>query len=225
MDVFAELKAEIETQVQLVQTPIQLGGAEFNWFRVENPDRLLDAAAEAVGDDAQAEIDPFWAATWRAALGLDRFLATLDLDGTRVLELGCGSGQAGVGAAQRGAVVTMTDIVSLALKVAQLNAWPVRERITFKRLHWADETLAQPKFPIIIGSDLVYDTSLHESLMQCAARHLDPAGSLYLSEPYRHTGDTFSQWIATQQWDVVEHQLDLADGRVPIRVFECKLSR
>lgn len=225
LDAFESLKADIETQVQLAETPIRLGGVDFNWYRVENPDHLLDAAAQALGESAQAEIDPFWAATWRAALGLDRFLGNLDLCGTRVLELGCGSGQAGVGAAKRGAQVTMTDIVSLAMKVAQLNAWPVRQRITFERLHWAEETLNQPKFPIIIGSDLVYDTTLHKSLMQCASKHLEACGSLYLSEPNRHTGDAFSHWVVAQPWEVIEHQLDLADGRVPIRIFECKMSR
>ncbi len=225
MNDYALLRSEIEKQVKLARTTIRLGGKDVDWYRVENPDHLLDTAAETDCPDEQAELDPFWAVAWRAALGLDRFLGTLPLEGVRVLELGCGSGQAGVGAAMRGATVTMTDIVSLAMNVARYNARPVAERVSFSRLNWSDETLDVPKFPIIVGSDLVYDTSLHSALLNCASRHLAPAGTLLLSEPYRHTGDAFARWIASQPWDVVEHRQDLGDGRIPIRIFACIMSR
>ncbi|GAB5406069.1 MAG: hypothetical protein Aurels2KO_43000 [Aureliella sp.] len=218
------LRTEIEKQVKLDRNTIQLGGKDVDWYRVQNPDHLLDAAASTDCPSEQAELDPFWAVAWRAALGLDQFLGTLQLDGVRVLELGCGSGQAGVGAAMRGALVTMTDIVSLAMDVAKFNARPVAKRVSFKRLNWTDQTLDAPKFPIILGSDLVYDTSLHSMLLACASRHLAPEGTLLLSEPYRHTGDAFASWIATQPWQVVEHRQDLGDGRIPIRIFSCKMS-
>jgi predicted nicotinamide N-methyase len=181
------LKAEIERVVPLEATTIELGNREFTWYRVSDPDRLLDAAVTDASTPAE-EIDPFWAATWRAALGLDQFLGTLGIEGQRVLELGCGSGQAGVGAAARGAEVTMTDAVQLALQVARLNAQPVVGQIRFQQLKWNDPPLETPAFPIIIGSDLVYDTSLFPALESCARAHLATNGRLYLSEPHRHTG-------------------------------------
>ncbi len=225
MDDYAELRERIERQVHLARTKVTLGEREFDWYRVQNPEHLLDTAAEAECPQEQAELDPFWAVAWRAALGLDRFLGTFDLSGVRVLELGCGSGQAGVGAAAQGALVTMTDIVALAMDVARYNARPVAERVEFFRLNWSSETLNSPKFPIIVGSDLVYDTSLHEVLMDCARRHLADSGTVLLSEPYRHTGDAFASWIASQPWDVTEHRQDLGDGRIPIRIFACKMNR
>ena len=217
-----ELKATIERIVPLETTSICLGDREFIWYRVANPDALLEAAV-ANPQIPAVELDPFWAVAWRAAQGLDRFLANRDVHGVRILELGCGSGQAGTGAAARGACVTLTDAVELALQVARLNAWPVAEQMAFRRLRWNLDYLLEPPFPILIGSDLVYDPQLFPLLEACARQHLAPGGKLLLSEPHRHTGDHFAEWITQAGWQTCEHDVDLHDGRVPIRVFECWL--
>lgn len=220
---YQRLRSQIETQVELSETTIRLGEQDFVWHRVRDPEQLLEAAAQAPDRRTAAELDPFWAATWRAAIGLDTFLSRLDLQDVRVLELGCGSGQAGIGAAARGGLVTMTDIVRLALQVAELNAMPVADRITFERLDWESGKLNCANFPIIIGSDLVYDTSLFPALSACGRRHLATGGRMFLSEPHRHTGDHFADWIRRDGWNVTEHDLDLQDQRVAVRVFECDL--
>ncbi|MEM7474434.1 MAG: SAM-dependent methyltransferase [Planctomycetota bacterium] len=217
------LRSEVEKVVDLVDSPLRLAGKDLNWLRVANPDQLLEAAVVGAGSKSEAELDPFWAATWRAAIGLDAFLARLDLTGTRVLELGCGSGQAGTAAAMRGALVTSTDSVELALKVAKLNSWFVHERIQFRQLIWGQEQLDEPKFPVLIGSDLVYDPNLFPLLEPCARQHLAEGGRMYLSEPHRQTGDRFSTWIRQAGWKTIEHDIDLNDERVPVRVFECWL--
>ena len=165
----------------------------------------------------------FGAATWRAALGLDAFLADVIEPNIRVLELGCGSGQAGVGAAQRGAQVTSTDSVELAMQVAQLNAWELGDRIAYQSLVWGQDELGVEPFPIVIGSDLVYDPGLFEVLEACARQHLAADGRLYLSEPHRHSGDKFSTWIREAGWNAINHDQDLKDGRVNVRIFECWL--
>jgi predicted nicotinamide N-methyase len=216
------LKRSIEQVVPLEPSSIRLGERDFTWYRVADPEVLLEAAV-ADGERPREELDPFWSVTWRAAQGLDRFLADWELPALRMLELGCGSGQAGTGAAARGAHVTLTDAVELALQVARLNAWPVAERMQFRRLKWGAEQLTEPKFPVIIGSDLVYDPQLFPSLEACARQHLAPGGTLLLSEPFRHTGDHFAKWIVAAGWQQHEHAVDLGDGRVPIRIFECEL--
>ena len=216
-----DLKAEIERVVSLEPTEIELGNRLFLWYRVTNPDDLLQAALDS--DAPPEEVDPFWAATWRAARGLDKYLGRYDCRAMRVLELGCGSGQAGTGAAARGAEVVMTDAVQLALQVARLNAWPVAHRIQFQKLRWTVDKLTCEPFPLILGSDLVYDPNLFPMLDQCAREHLAEGGTLLLSEPHRHTGDKFSKWIEQAGWNKIEHDVDLGDDRVPIRVFELTL--
>ncbi len=215
------LKSRIEQFVTLEKSSIELGGQQLDWYRVTDGDRLLNSAVAATR--SPEELDPFWAATWRAAQGLDRFLARYELTKTRLLELGCGSGQAGVGAAYRGALVTLTDAVGIALMLARLNAWPVRDQVKVRRLKWTQGRLSEPSFPLIIGSDIVYDPNLFPLIDQCAREHLDTSGRLLLSEPHRHTGDRFSAWIRQAGWKTQEHAVNLRDGRVPIRIFECWL--
>ncbi len=217
-----QLKARIERSVTLESATLDLGGRLVEWLRVVDPDRLLEAAL--VRQDKRAdEIDPFWAATWRAARGLDQFLAHIDLQKQLVLELGCGSGQAGIGAAARGALVTLTDAVGLALLVARLNSTSVEDRVSFRRLRWDSDTLMDQRFPIIIGSDIVYDPRLFPLIDACARRHLLPSGHLYLSEPHRHTGDHFAKWIVEAGWQTCESDMLIDHGRVPIRIFDCWL--
>lgn len=215
------LKCRVEQYVSLEATTIELGGRSLQWYRVTDGERLLSAAVAATRP--AEELDPFWAATWRAARGLDRFLARLDLHNVRVLELGCGSGQAGIGAAFRGARVILTDAVGIALLVARLNAQLIQERVFIRRLKWDADPLPFAPFPVIIGSDLVYDPNLFELLERCARLHLAEGGRLFLSEPHRHTGDRFANWIVAAGWSTREHDIDLQDQRVPIRVFECWL--
>ncbi len=92
-----ELRAAIETILPLQVETIQLAGQTMRWYRAADPDCLLEeavtTASVTTGSVQAADIDPFWAADWRAAFGIDAYLARLDVRGLRVLELGAGSGE------------------------------------------------------------------------------------------------------------------------------------
>lgn len=216
------LRAAIERLVPLQTERIELGGMSLMWHRVADPDQLLSEAVENT-EAASAEVDPFWSVAWRAAQGMDVFLERIPLDGLRILELGSGAGHAGLAAAARGAIVTLTDAVDLALLMARLNSWPLRHRIHIDRLKWGFGELGGDLFPVIIGSDLVYDPSHFTQLEACAKIHLAPKGHWLLSEPNRGTGDQFAGWIGTKGWNCETTQVDLCDGRVPIRIFDCSI--
>lgn len=219
---YEQLRGAIEQIVPLVEEAITIGGVDFRWHKVADPDRLLSEAVDPDGMPS-IDIDPFWAVAWRAAQGLDCFLERIDLTDMRVLELGAGAGHAGIAAAARGAKVTLSDAVELALLVARLNSWPVRSRVELVRLRWGEEQLEGEPFPLILGSDLVYDPSHFPQLERCARQHLARGGRWLLSEPHRHTGDRFSKWILEAGWQCQVHSIDLGDGRIAIRIFECQL--
>jgi predicted nicotinamide N-methyase len=218
----AQLRAAIETILPLKVQQIRLAGQDLRWYRAVDAEPLLEEAVQTESVPA-ADIDPFWAVDWRAAFGLDAYLERLNVCDVRILELGAGAGRAGIAAAMRGARVTITDTVDLAMLVARLNSYLVRDRVTIKRLRWADEILPDDAFPIIIGSDLVYDPSHFPQLEQCARQHLAPGGRLLLSEPQRHTGDRFASFIVQAGWHCDIHLLDLQDERIAMRIFDCRL--
>jgi predicted nicotinamide N-methyase len=217
-----ELLARIERIVPIEHKWTKIADQDYPWTQVRDPDRLLMRAL-SLEDAGTPELDPFWAATWRAAIGLEKFLDRYDLSGHRVLDLGCGSGRSGIGAALRGAIVTMTDLAGAAILVSRYNARFVESHVQCRRLDWTDETLSGDRFKWIIGSDIVYDPKLHPILEPCLRRHLAPGGRVLLSEPQRHTGDRFSKWIRSAGWKLQEHFLSLDDNNRDLRVFELTL--
>ncbi|MEL6109812.1 MAG: methyltransferase domain-containing protein [Planctomycetota bacterium] len=188
-----------------------------------DPDAMLIDACQRQDAGEQGVIDPFWAATWRAAAGLDRFLDRIELDGRRVLELGCGTGHAGIGAALRGARVTLTDGVDDPLHLVRLSSRPIADQCTVTRLRFGIDRLNE-RFPILVGSDVTYLRQLWPELEQCALEHLEPEGLLLLSDPYRIIANEFREWIKKRDWDYTEHRIELEDDpEHPIRVMELRV--
>lgn len=220
---YAKLLQRLERHVTIEHLVIEIAGRKYPWTRVVDPDRLLEQALMS-GIDGSVEHDPFWAATWRAAIGLEKFLQQRnDLSGTKVLELGGGSGRAGIAAAILGADVTITDASRMALMICRFNSRSLGRKICVRLLNWADPSNILGRFPIILGSDIVYNPSLYPILEPCLRRRLANGGVVWLSEPQRHTGDRFEKWIRTAGWSCESSFMDLEDDERPIRIFECRL--
>ena len=150
---------------------------------------------------------------WEAAIALGAWLrqprqARLLRD-KRVLELGCGCALPGLAAAQGGADVTLSDMGDAGgdgqdaqpwelLANARYNAaansvgagagaCPARPRVV--RIDWGD-ALATPDyaaradtFPVIIGSDLLYEEKAIAPLVAAICAHLTPEGIFVMMAP------------------------------------------
>jgi SAM-dependent methyltransferase len=197
-----------------------VAGKPWRIATASDPDGMLLDACRRQDAGEKGVIDPFWATTWRAADGLDQFLERHNLAGMRVLELGCGTGRAGLAAALRGASVTLTDGVSDPLLLVRLTTLPVAERCHIRRLRFAEDRLDEPPFPIILGSDITYSRDLWPKLDVCLRHHLAEGGEVVLSDPYRSISTEFAQWIAKRRWQYEEHKILLSDDETrPMRVM------
>ncbi len=186
-----------------------------------DPEGMLIEACERQDAGEQGVIDPFWATTWRAAAGLDRFLVRFDLADARVLELGCGTGHAGLAAALRGGRVVLTDGVSDPLLLVRMSTWAVRDRCQVRRLRFGLDRIDQPPFPLILGSDVTYLRGLWPELERCLQQHLAPGGQVLLSDPYRIIANEFRDWIQQRDWAYSETAIELPDDlEHPIRVMQ-----
>lgn len=204
------------------QTPI--AGQPWPLAVAADPDAMLIEACERQDAGETGVIDPFWATTWRAASGLDRHQDTLNLQGRSVLELGCGTGHAGIAAALRGAKVILTDGVEDPLHLVRLSSHPIADRCEVRRLRFGIDQLDQ-SFPIILGSDVTYLRQLWPELEQCLLQHLDPDGVALLSDPYRIIANEFREWIGNRPWKYIEHKIEMEDEPDhPIRVMELRRS-
>ncbi|MCO8121733.1 protein N-lysine methyltransferase family protein [Stieleria sp. TO1_6] len=189
-----------------------------------DPDAMLIEACERQDAGESGVIDPFWAATWRAAAGLDQYLDRIEVSGKKVLELGCGTGHAGISAALRGGQVTLTDGVEDPLHLVRLSSHGIADRCDIRRLRFGIDRLEQ-RYPIILGSDVTYLRQLWPELEQCLNDHLEPGGVALLSDPYRIIANEFRQWIGKRPWQYVEHKIEMKDDpQHPIRVMELRAS-
>ena len=185
-----------------------------------DPEGMLIDACERQDAGEKGVIDPFWATTWRAASGLDRYLNNLSLENLRVLELGCGTGHAGLAAACRGAQVVLTDGVADPLLLVKMSTWEIRERCEVQQLRFGIDHIEGPGFPLVLGSDITYLRKLWPELDRCLREHLSEGGQVLLSDPYRIIANEFREWIQERGWSYREHKVDLEDDPAhPIRVM------
>lgn len=216
-----QLLARTSSRIAWHWLETRVAGQPWRIATAADPDGMLLDACRRQDAGETGVIDPFWATTWRAADGLDQFLEARDLRGVRVLELGCGTGRAGLAAALRGAEVTLTDGVSDPLLLVRLTTMPVAERCRIRRLRFAEDRLSEPPFPIILGSDITYSRDLWPKLDVCLRHHIEPQGEVILSDPYRSISTEFASWIQRRKWRYQEHRVVMDDDPSrPIRVMQ-----
>lgn len=118
------------------------------------------------------------------------------------IEVNCGLGTAGLGAAAKGARVKLVDSNPEALKFAQYNA--LQNGFTHLETELFD--WKEDRFPGYVGSlifaDVLYDTSHFEHVFRMLRDNLSPGRTAFLAEPGR--------WIATDFFE----QLRKTDYRI-----------
>jgi SAM-dependent methyltransferase len=184
----------------------------------------MDGAPTLAGE-AKKGWQPYWAELWECSFVVAERLASQDLTGLRLLDVGCGLGLTGSVAAARGARVTMIDAAHPALLFARLNSWPWRQRVQVRRLDWRHDRLAGPRFDWIVGADVVYDRDDWPFLEGFWQNHLLADGLLLLGEGGRSTGKEFVGWLAERGWGIVGTEITDARFHRPIRLLEVRHPR
>lgn len=225
---FASLAARADRRFAWHWQPVVVAGRSIEIATPTDPNEVLVQAcdrqsASTTGEDETTLADPFWAQVWRSTAGLDVFLAPRDLRGVDVLELGCGTGVAGIAAALRGAKVTFTDGATDPLVLLRLTLWRLSvtgchiDQPKIRRLIFSSDALAGRRFPLIIASDVTYLRKCWHGLLQTLTMHLAVGGEVLLGDPYRSVSTEFIAWAAQHRWRVQEHHIELSDA--PIRVI------
>src|SRR5215207_1919981 len=122
-------------------------------------DRLIDDAAA----DPEQNL-PYWAELWPSGIALAAKIARdpAIVQGSRVLELGCGLGVTAIAAMRAGADLLVTDYSPEALAICSLNAVEQAgvEPETL-RVNWRDTGArlddAGDGFPVVLAADVLYE--------------------------------------------------------------------
>jgi predicted nicotinamide N-methyase len=193
----------IRERYDTVLREVIVGKQVFTLLAVRDTNALVDAIDPEVF--AADERFPYWADLWVSSVVLAEHLSGLAA-GTRVLELGCGLGLAGIAAARAGATVTLTDIDPDALLFAAensgLNLEPAqRERVTIAPMDWRTPIPQRP-FDLVIGADIVYERRFFEPLLALLPRVIATGGAALLAEPDRAVGMDFLAQAREAGWRV-----------------------
>ena len=167
-------------------------------FRIDRPvdsDKLFDHpwVRSAYAAD---EYVPYWATLWPSARMLAKAVVREPWERhpqpVRVLEVGCGLGLAGVACLARGLDVTFSDVDETALTFAagnaRLNGFSAGFRtrpIDFRCP--PDDT----QYPVVIGSDLMYEERLVGPLVGLLRAVLAPGGVCLIADPDRAAARVF----------------------------------
>jgi len=160
--------------------------------RPPSADELID---ESLFDED--EFLPYWAELWPSGLALARHVATLEVDGRKVLELGCGLGLPSLAAALRGADVLATDWADDAIELLRTNAERNGASLRVERVRWSESEplLHGAPWDLVLGADLLYEERNAEQL---AALLPQLGGEVLLAEPGRPYAQDFLRRFAAE---------------------------
>jgi len=165
---------------------------------------------------------PYWPVAWAAGLGLARHLAGLDLSGKRVLEVGCGVGISGLGAAMAGGDVVVTDNQAPALRLARMNARRNDVPLRAAAADWRAWPFHE-RFDLVVGSDVTYEPAAFDALLAVLDLALEPEGEVLLTDPGRLMTTVFQQKAVAGGWSWQMTALP-REGTQPVFLYRLRRS-
>jgi predicted nicotinamide N-methyase len=170
----------VRCTLKLVEEEVELGdGQRLEILRPPSADELIDEAAFD-----EEEFLPYWAELWPSGLALARQVASREVRGQRVLELGCGLGLPALTAALRGAEVLATDWAEDAIELLRQNAERNGVLLRVARVRWSEPEplLRAAPWDLVLGADLLYESRNAEQLASLLPQL---GGEVLLAEPGR----------------------------------------
>jgi ETFB lysine methyltransferase len=194
---------------------LSLGGLDYRIRSLLDRQQFYDpdGAAERAGICSASW--PLFGLVWPSARVLAAAMQSFDIEGKRILEIGCGLALASLVLQRRGGNITASDIHPMAAGFLTENLLlnglaPIR----FQTGSWADADPDLGKFDLIIGSDLLYERNQPDVLSRFIDRHSHSRVEVVIVDPDRGNRPKFNQSMTELGYTHAEQRADsqLADG-------------
>lgn len=152
----------------------------------------IDGVAEELGISSATW--PLFGVVWASSEVLAHLMFNYEIEGKRILEVGCGIALSSLVLNHRLADITATDyhpeVEPFLLENTKMNCG---KEIPFVRTGWGDEDSGIGEFDLIIGSDLLYERD-HAELLSCFIdQHAKEHCEVILVDPGRGNQGRFSK--------------------------------
>lgn len=137
---------------------------------------------------------PLFGLMWPSGQVLAGVMASFEIAGKRILEVGCGLALASLTLHRRGGDITASDCHPLAAAFLaenlRLNGLPPMK---YQPANWSQTCPALGRFDLIIGSDVLYDRGQPEALSLFIDRHAESSVEVVVTDPDRGNQPAFNR--------------------------------
>lgn len=187
-----------ESRLDLVEDVVELPTRTLSILRPRSAEALLDEEAFE-----HEEFLPYWAELWASGEALAHAVAERDVEGLRVVELGCGLALPSLAAALGGARVFATDWSPDAIALARENALRNELELETAVVRWSEPEPLVERAPwdLVLAADVLYERRNVDELL---ALLLKLGKEVLIADPGRPHAKTFFD-RAADGWTIEEH--------------------
>ncbi len=198
------------------QLLVRLGGHDYQIRALSDRQQYADPDGLARKAGISSALWCLFGQVWPAGRVLAQAMSTFDIEGKRILEVGCGLALSSLVLKRRGADVTASDHHPLAKSFlehnAALNSIPMP---AYRDLPWDEVQPDLGRFDLIIGSDVLYERDHASLLAALLFRHAKPKAELVITDPGRGNSGRFTTAMLTQGYTVDEQRSPFDEGDTP----------
>jgi predicted nicotinamide N-methyase len=174
----------------------ELGDEDIHVRSLRDTQQYSDPQGKALALGISAANWALFGVVWDSSQVLARHMAGFDIQGKRILELGCGLALSSLLLNRRGGDITATDYHPESGPFLLANTRLNRDRaIPYFQADWQKKKSNNGRFDLIIGSDVLYERGHLKRLAGFIESHAQPLCEVLIVDPGRKQTGAFSRLL------------------------------
>ncbi len=187
---------------------VEFGKLDIHICSLRDSQQIRDDGGRAEAAGVPEAHWPLFGVLWASGRVLADFMLDFELEGKRILELGCGTGLTSLLLNKQQQDISATDyhpdVEAWLERNAELNGGP---SIPFQQASWKDGESSLGLFDVIIGSDVLYEDESVLPLVRFIEAHARPACEVIIVDPCRGRVGRFNREMASYGYACEEQQI------------------